>query len=75
MIVKDIVHDCVLGTDFQNKGNASIIMNKNQVILFKRPYQYKELTRTKTVSTVEETSSAIINDVLRENEDVFSTDA
>ena len=76
VIVKDILTPCILGMDFLVKAKAQLTFDKQTVRLFDTRYVYMEdVSGDKNIEVVHEsTGSDVIDNVLRENDDVFSTD-
>ena len=76
VIVKDILTPCILGMDLLVKAKAQLTFDKQTVRLFDTRYVCMEdVSDDKNIEVVHEsTGSDVINNVLRVNDDVFSTD-
>ena len=73
-IVKDIIHECILGIDFLSKAKAELLLYKNYVELYGKVYPYQRGHLNSIGAVDADTGSSHINQVLKENDDVFSTE-
>ena len=74
LIVKDIIHKCILGIDFLSKAKAELLLYKNYVELYGKVYPYQQGHLNSIGAVDADTGSSHINQVLKENDDVFSTE-
>ena len=74
LIVKDIIHKCILGIDFLSKAKAELLLYKNYVELYGKVYPYQRGHLNSIGAVDADMGSSHINQVLKENDDVFSTE-
>ena len=75
IIVKDIIVDCILGIDFLSKARATLSIGERSVQLFGSHFKCDQRQKHRHLTAVvDSTGYPVVDEVLEENQHMFSTD-